>query len=192
MSVEILDEFWRNEFGDTPPIAHRLKFDFENRWFRIHTLPGSKRYPDTNNEFLVILHRHNQVLGELFGNQRNYFLVTPSRSDRLDPVRDAKTQAMGLQKVFWQTVPDDDLDKNAPYYCHLFVDLMIWQKQSADPLLTLIADDELRGVLFVSVQNNFLYHPYDGGADIILQDSLTRDRWKTHFKTWLSAHPKGF
>ena len=44
-------EAWSARYGDTPPVGWRLREQYGgragSRWFRIHSLPGSKRYPDT-------------------------------------------------------------------------------------------------------------------------------------------------
>jgi hypothetical protein len=58
-------------------------------------------------------------------------------------------------------------------------------------LLTMIADDVIANVLFVGVKQGFLYHPYDGGADIILASQVERDRMRSKYAAWLSKHPEG-
>lgn len=62
MQSDELNKFWTDEFGDNLPVASELKWKFEQRWFRIHTLPDSKRYPDNESEYDEILRRHNIVL----------------------------------------------------------------------------------------------------------------------------------
>mgnify|MGYP000411485810 CR=1 FL=1 len=47
-------------------------------------------------------------------------------------------------------------------------------------LLRAIANDETRA-LFVSVEKNVLVAPYDGGIDLILKDSETRDNYKKKY-----------
>ena len=36
--------FWRNHYGECPPLGHRLRDAFVDRWVRFHSLPESKRY----------------------------------------------------------------------------------------------------------------------------------------------------
>ncbi|MEU8403165.1 hypothetical protein AB0C28_49000 [Nonomuraea sp. NPDC048892] len=36
-----------------------------------------------------------------------------------------------------------------------------------------------------------LYHPYDGGADVILTNTQERDTLKAAHTDWLSKHPSG-
>ncbi|MFD9737584.1 hypothetical protein [Umezawaea sp. NPDC059074] len=35
------------------------------------------------------------------------------------------------------------------------------------------------------------YHPYDGGADVILSTNSERDQLRSRHSDWLSAHPSG-
>ncbi len=37
----------------------------------------------------------------------------------------------------------------------------------------------------------WLYHPYDGGADVIARSSLERDGLAARYGSWLSDHPQG-
>ncbi|TQS31246.1 hypothetical protein FLW16_00640 [Microbispora sp. KK1-11] len=37
----------------------------------------------------------------------------------------------------------------------------------------------------------WLYHPYDGGADVIAPTRTERDALKERHRDWLSAHPLG-
>jgi hypothetical protein len=49
---------------ECPPIAHRLRDHYPERWVRFHSLPGSKRFADTADEYATTLDRHNTVLTE--------------------------------------------------------------------------------------------------------------------------------
>ena len=46
MTSEQFNTFWALNFADTIPIQHYFKHDYSDRWFRIHSLPESKRYAD--------------------------------------------------------------------------------------------------------------------------------------------------
>jgi len=50
----------------------------------------------------------------------------------------------------------------------------------------------LGNVLIISVEDKFVFHPYDGGADIILPSTETRDSLKRVHSGWLSMHPNGY
>ncbi len=66
----------------------------------------------------------------------------------------------------------------------------IWEIDKHNDLLRAIADDETRA-LFVSMEKNVLVAPYDGGIDLILKDSETRDNYKKKYKQWLSERDDG-
>ncbi|MFJ2033942.1 hypothetical protein [Streptosporangium sp. NPDC087985] len=54
-----------------------------------------------------------------------------------------------------------------------------------------MADDEINGVLLGPPDLGWLYHPYDGGADVILSTRAERNGLKARHHTWLSDHPAG-
>jgi hypothetical protein len=58
-------------------------------------------------------------------------------------------------------------------------------------LLRLVADDRTAGVIITGPDLNWLYLPYDGGADVIAPTDVIRDDlWRRH-QDWLSTHPTG-
>ena len=58
-------EKWSMSFPDCEPLAHQLRSVFADRWVRFHSLPESKRYPESEAEYGVVMRRHNAVLGAL-------------------------------------------------------------------------------------------------------------------------------
>lgn len=48
---------WEQRWPDCPPLAHELKSSYEDRWVRFHSLPESKRYAETEDEYEVLLGR---------------------------------------------------------------------------------------------------------------------------------------
>ncbi len=51
---------------------------------RFHTLPGLKRYPDTEAEYGIVLERHNVVLADLVTGLA-VLVITAGYSDQPDP-----------------------------------------------------------------------------------------------------------
>jgi hypothetical protein len=48
------------------------------------------------------------------------------------------------------------------------------------------------GVIIITTADiNWLYHPYDGGADVIAATVVQRDRLRREHREWLSAQPAG-
>lgn len=59
---------WKTKFPDSYPIGYDLKGIYDNRWFRIHSLPESKRYADNEKEYQIIYKRQNQIIQDLLGD----------------------------------------------------------------------------------------------------------------------------
>lgn len=89
----------------------------------------------------------------------------------------------------WRRVAEVD-DPERGYDIH--VSRHRYKSGSLDPLLRSVADDKVNGVFFAGTQLEWLYHPYDGGADVILGTSEHRNRLKAKHKSWLSKHPLGY
>ncbi len=139
-----------------------------DRWVRFHTLPGSKRCPDTENEYGIILARHNSVLAELVTG-REVLVVTAGYSDAgrpREPCRSAETVAVHPGAAYWTSVCIDD-EPGDERWMHLYVSRLSWSHGCLDPLLRQVADDVVANVLIADVALRWLYHPYDGGMDVI-------------------------
>ncbi|MGW6733237.1 DUF3885 domain-containing protein [Streptomyces sp. NPDC055013] len=59
---DCLSALWQRQFPKGPPIAHELRAAYSDRWVRFHSLPDSKRYPESEDEYAIVLHRYNTVL----------------------------------------------------------------------------------------------------------------------------------
>ncbi|UWP80436.1 DUF3885 domain-containing protein [Dactylosporangium fulvum] len=186
-------ETWNSRWPECRPIAHELKIAYTNRWIRFHSLPQSKRYPDTEPEYAVVLHRHNTVLDEL-DVRGSLLVITADWTDvagvSFDP---RQTRArLAADGVHWQTILEDpDDDPEYPAYTQLYISTRPWKTGIADDILRAVADDELGGVILAPSDLRWLYHPYDGGADVILPTPAERDTLKERHQTWLSTHPSG-
>ncbi len=68
-------KWWSKHLPDAPPLAHILRQTYQPRWLRIHSLPESKRYPETEAEYAELLFRHNTVATEVLGVGSPCFLI---------------------------------------------------------------------------------------------------------------------
>jgi len=84
---------------------------------------------------------------------------------------------------------ENDNDWEYPNYWHFFVSSWNWENGIFDPIIRLVADDEIRNLMIVNIYDDFLYHPYDGGADVILRSSVERNRLKSRHTEWLPTPP---
>jgi hypothetical protein len=187
---EELAALWRARRGACPPLAHRFRAAFPDRWVRFHSLPGSKRYPESEAEYAVLLNRHNTVLDELFAGA-DVFVVTMDWSDASEPgVVPAERQSLAPDAVRWWSQPDHD-DPEPDSHWHLYADRGPWTYGGVDALLRAVADERLAEVFLADTGLERLYHPYDGGADVILPTPEERDRLRDHHRDWLPVNASG-
>ncbi|GAA2905203.1 hypothetical protein Acy02nite_86120 [Actinoplanes cyaneus] len=91
---------------------------------------------------------------------------------------------------YWRTVAlDADTDSDEQLHMQLHVESSGLDSPELDPLLRAVADDELANVIVTPPGLEWLYHPYDGGADVILPTREQRDALKLEYRSWLSNHP---
>jgi hypothetical protein len=185
---------WDQWFPSCEPVAHLLRDAFPDRWVRFHSLPDSKRYPETEAEYAIVLERHNRVLGELAGTGERVVLMTTGYSDMPEAIRTKpEVLAWDPHAKPWRCVPLHRHDGGfaEPTYWHVFVSERFWRPGLFDALVRKIADNVLANVMMVAVDGKWLLHPYDGGMDAILESSAARDEPKEHFRLWLSWRPDG-
>jgi len=54
VTQKCFQDFWQVNDGDMPPLAHILREKlFTDKWFRIHSLPSSKRYAESDKGICV-------------------------------------------------------------------------------------------------------------------------------------------
>lgn len=184
---------WERERPGEPPVAWWLRS--AETWVRFHSLPGSKRYADTEEEYAEILHRHRTVLGELADAldepHPDVVVVTLSVSAGPLPVpRSAPVVSLSPAAQHWCSVPDPGGDDD-PSWFHLFADRVSLDDPRLRQLLLLAADDVTFGVLLLDLDVRWVYHPYDGGADVYPATVAQRDDLRRRHKDWLSRHPRG-
>lgn len=190
MSLDLLQQWETCWPACGPGDADSLKLAYRDRWVRFHSLPASKRYPDTEDEYSTLLHRYNTVLDELFADTLVY-VVTPDWSgEALPGVRPDDHAHWHPGAEYWTSICTD-ADPDYPTFTHLYVSRIGWKRGCIDPLLRAVADDSTAGVMVTDFALQRIHHPYDGGADVILASSLERDELRSRHSEWLSAHPEG-
>jgi hypothetical protein len=196
-TLETLNTYWNQAYPDSWPLAHEFKQVYPERWVRFHSLPDSKRYAQRQQETSILLERHNSVLEDLNLSQPNpLWLLTSEWSCGTSLILKRSQDSLlelDPSAVFWKSrrVLNNSEDDDAVYQ-HLFVSLWTWHKHLFDPLLKLVANDFLANVMIVSMSGKWLYHPYDGGADVILSSASERDILRDKYSSWLSKHPLGY
>jgi hypothetical protein len=196
MSVAV-QKWWDRWYPGTLPVADALKWKFADRWVRFHSLPEGKRYASSDSERRVILDRHRIVLSELSCGE-SLVLVTTTFSEaatpRLAPPERLPALAeLDPQAEFWRTLAMHEIEDHGdpPNYWHLLVSEWPRAARPLDPVLQLAANDEIANTLLFDPRGSWLYHPYDGGADVVLGSADERDLLRSAHALWLSQRPDG-
>lgn len=195
MTKEEFSLYWKSRYPNTLPISYHFKTDYHHRWLRIYNLPGSKRYAESKEEKAVILHRQNLLICDLLGEEANILLITGEFTWG-EPSLFKTDDEEVFHPYTFQRLDDIDLFAALPnefaegqLYRYAFAETQ-WIPKRFDSLLEKIADD-FTSAFFASPEQNILIAPYDGGIDLILPDSSTRDHLKYQYKDWLSLREDG-
>ncbi|BDD80800.1 hypothetical protein TPB0596_05630 [Tsukamurella pulmonis] len=181
------DAAWQSSFGGRPPYAHWLPSYHYERWLRLHSLPESKQYPDTEAEYEVLLDRYFAEIDELHGDDEWLWVVTFSSSFTRRPVRRraALVDLMPRPRL-WRTIIEEDCEEDEEdlIWTHLYLNQVHRDADELRQLLRLVAD---AGVPVIVTGSDVTWAdcPYDGGADLILPTVAERDRIADRFKQWL-------
>lgn len=196
MTAEEFKIFWTSNYPDTIPIGHHFRHDYADRWFRIHSLPDSRRYPSGPKDWDILLSRQNTILTDLITNGSPFALVTGEFYIEGYTDSSATNETASVKPFAFTRLEPIDLHLHDPVnyekgqiYTLMFTE-QVWSHHKYDEILRDVAEDNLR-VFFVSICNNYIVAPYDGGMDIILRDSSTRDLYKERYRQWLSFRDDG-
>ena len=196
MTAEDFKHFWDSTYPDTIPIGNYFKHDYSDRWFRIHSLPNSQRYPSDQEDWKILLDRQNIILTDLLANESSILIVTGDHHAEgylelypIDEVKSIKSFTFTrLEPIDLHLLGPEQYEKGQTYIPMFTV--QSWDAHKFDEVLKDIAEWNLEA-FFISVHNQCIVSPYDGGMDIILQDSQTRDFYRTKYEAWLSPRKDG-
>ncbi len=193
MNAETFKIFWQTKYPEAYPVGHELKWTYPNRWFRIHSLPESKRYAESEKEYQILLKRQNELISDLVEKKATLILLFPLYGqddwtiDNYGKIIDYK-KFLRVDTINLGALRPDIYEEEAS--CDIFVRVVSWEPNKFDAILKLIADDEIK-MMFICPEKNLIITPYDGGVDIIMETSQLRDEMKAKYHKWLSKHPEG-
>ncbi|GAA0248332.1 hypothetical protein GCM10009539_37030 [Cryptosporangium japonicum] len=191
MNPAELSRLWDEQWPEYPKVSYELRA-IPDRWVRFHALPGSKRYPESEAEYAVVLARHNAILSSLIAT-RTVLVVAAGYSATASPHASLRPEGVDhllLEAVHWSSVLID-AEPGSESWMHLYVSEILDAPHALSPLLRLVADHEIANVLIADPSLNWLYHPYDGGMDVLLPSTAKRDALRGQHRSWLSSHPSG-
>lgn len=182
MSFEAL---WQQYHPAAQPLGWILRDVEKSNWVRFHSLPRSKRYPDSDAERSTILRRENTLADEILGAHASWLVCCRPVGFRNTHARPYNSLVRRYAMTsFWSFQAEDEVQFSV---CAARLD---WQAGAFDEVLLQIADDQVRA-LWVSEATGAVFAPYDGGTDCILPSMNAMQALKTRHKAWLSSHPEG-
>jgi hypothetical protein len=93
-------------------------------------------------------------------------------------------------QAFWTSVSWHYSDPEL-LFAHLYATRRRWHDGALDDVLDAVAEEEMFGVIVAPADLRWLYHPYAGGADVILPTMAERDALADAHPEWRSTHPSG-
>jgi hypothetical protein len=195
MTKEEFYKLWTLNYPNTVLISYLFKHNYSERWFRIHSLPKSKRYPENDSDWKILLARQNQIISDLFGDEAPVFLVKNNfifNGNEVVNITDAEVfKSFNFTKLdnieLWKLDPKLFAEG---VICRPAYTQTSWKCTRHDNILREIADDKIRA-FFVSIDFKIIVAPYDGGVDIILKDKLTKEYYKNKYAHWIPENHDG-
>lgn len=195
MTKKEFNRLWQLHYWNSVPISYLFKHYYPKRWFRIHSLPKSKRYPENDKEWGILLSRQNEIITDLFGVDTPILMVTGDYhwGDNQTPhiTKEEKVFSdysfIELDEINLYEM-DLEYDEDAAYR-PAFAETQ-WNIEKQKGIIKQMADDKIRA-FFLSFEKNIIVAPYDGGIDFILKDTETRNYYKNKYQNWLSEREDG-
>ena len=196
LDVAAINAAWHSRWPECAPIGHELRLTAAQTWVRFHSLPKSKRYAEDQAEYAEVLHRHLTLLSELSSSTPtaggDLYVLTAAWSGSADPAqRDSDLIAAFPEAHYWHSVATDLSDPDDPVWTHFYLGATTHDAEELRSLLLLVADWGTAGVIVFPASTDWLYHPYDGGGDVIAPDLSTRDLLRARHAEWLPRNPMG-
>jgi hypothetical protein len=177
MTKQQFQDFWAENYPETKPINYLFKHIYKDNWLRIHSLPESKRYANTKEEWDILLHRQNSIIDDLILQDADIQVV----------INFIEVDSF-LFSMFNFTNIGGFVDDAAETVFQSFCFETTWETNGLNPMLIEIADDNLRAFI---IGKDCLICPYDGGIDLIFKDVQDKYLYKEKYKKWLSKRHDG-
>jgi hypothetical protein len=175
-----MSAFDDDKFRGVYPVSFIMRKAISDSWFRIHSLPESKRYPEDETEWEILFERHraltDAVLAEGGPCRVHYTLFDDAGfSEDLVPSLDwgdiRPLRYGDDETVYTQTAETS------------------WSFEAFMPWIKRRSDDDLGWISFHSLDTDAVYSPYDGGADIFSLDPSFIAKIRSRFSAWKSPCP---
>jgi hypothetical protein len=186
MSIHTISEEWRSAFGSALPAGFLCRAALPECWLRIHSLPQSKRYPGSDQEYAEMLGRQNAAGEFVLGNGSECILFIT----RFGDAQTLSSEDIPLHGQLPTHVMSYSSEDGEDEY-QFFALRVIWQPEKFNDLIVACANDQTGPILFANAAAQTIYAPYDGGADLFFSsaDDVAAARYR--FANWLSSRPDG-
>ena len=177
-------DWFLQHYPDCPPLAYIMRQCFPWRWFRIHSLSESKRYPESAVDESILLMRHNMLATEVLGENTDCLLVVTRREgDVLESIY--TKHSAGLSSVY-RFEDDEDMEQWISW-----ASIIRWSPAQYNDMILAVANEEIYNTLFISSGLGGIYVPYDGGADVFDLDAGRLREIKVRYQECASKRPDG-
>ena len=192
MNQKEFNNFWDKNYPESYPISHELKSVYPDRWLRIHSLPESKRYAETDDDYKIILERQNQLISDLI--EENSKVIVSFGYYETELTKDSSSESTDFGKFQKNRTLELHIIRPEENEGNCFYDIYIknetWKNGSKNEMLKAIADCQF-SAMFIFPKENCIIAPYDGGMDLIVPNQKKRDELKAKYKDWLSDRKDG-
>lgn len=189
MDADVVARGWKRSFGVVAPIASICRSVLHERWMRVHSLPNSKRYASSPEEYEELLARQNAVATAVLGadEECTFFCCEfPGEpASRILDLLPAPSSALAWLPEL-ASLADDYYEE-----IRIVATTVLWSPQRFDALIRARADYEIGPVLLANLRRHTAFAPYDGGADLFLDSPRSIPMLTRRWSSWLSAHPDG-
>lgn len=176
--------FWQSHFNDAPPLGFALRETLPERWVRFHSLPMSKRYPETDDEHRIVLDRANAIAQTVLGQQADCWLVQAGDTGLGWP-----DEAFAAREG-WR-LSDQGAFRYDETEWPVFAGKVAFAGGAFDELFLNVASDRAAPTLLMHSESGNVFAPYDGGIDIILANASEVSKLKADRAKWLSPRVDG-
>lgn len=190
-------QLWARHYPNIEPVGYELRRAGARHWVRFHSLPRSKRYPDTSAEWDLLLARQNELASAVLGENQGCWLaqshweVTPDDDERVskDEYNPFRATADFDLKPAMVTVREPGTEFEQRW--EAFAGPAKWSAGRFDRVLREIANETAAPTLWISDATGSVFAPYAGGIDLFLPDEGRARALRGQHPDWLSTHSLG-
>jgi hypothetical protein len=181
---------WESWYPQSLPVGHLLREAHPDRWLRIYSLPGGRRYPETDTDWAELVNRQLAAADVVLGRGAECVLVAAYVGDLPDDRWFSKEFDLAPLALVREDFPEDGSEPE-DHALDLWVTPARWEPSAFEPAIRRRADDRGPAFLLVALATGRVYAPYDGGADLFAPDARTRLEFRAALRPWVSPRRDG-